>query len=72
MLPSGHKHAPELHQTHVHLVITHKHTHIPVLFISPKELIGQQEAVSIGLKAVLRPLEVADDVISAGGAKLAL
>lgn len=56
----------------MHLVITHKHTHILALFISPKELIRQREAVSIGLKAVLRPLEVADDVISAGGAKLAL
>lgn len=72
MLPCGRKHAPELHQTHMHLVITHKHTHILALFISPKELIRQREAVSIGLKAVLRPLEVADDVISAGGAKLAL
>lgn len=50
----------------------HKHPHIPILFIFPKELIRQREAVSIGLKAELRPPGVGDVVISAGGANPAL
>lgn len=64
------KHTYQHSVRYMHLVITHTHSHIPILFISPKECLSSSESLCpIGWEALLRPLEVPDDVTSRGGAK---